>query len=46
MLVDNRVAAHLEIKEFRGNIFDEKVREIHEKLSGEIEIFCKCLRKC
>ena len=30
------------------NLFDEKVREIPEKLSKstKIKLFCKCLRKC
>ena len=52
-----RAAAHMEIRESREfekseKKFDEKVREIHEKLlkSGKslqkIKLFCKGLRKC
>ena len=50
-----RVAAHMEIRESREKSetkFDEKVREIHEKLLKsekslqKRKLFCKGLRKC
>ena len=47
-----RMTTHLQVRETAGYILDEKVREIHEKLSKsmksqiKMKLFCKCVRKC